>query len=255
MPDAPKSADPAGGAGAAVDRLVEVIAVLRARCPWMGALTHASLVQYLIEESYELVEALEALGGPAGAEAGTAGARTELLGELGDVLLQVVLHAQLQHEQGGFGLREVAEGLTAKMIRRNPHVFAADGSLVASGGGAGASAEEIARTWQTVKERERPDRASAFDGIPRHLPALARAASSLHRAGALGALPDPDDAAAPDGAASGAAGPHTEEELGDALFALVRGAASRGLDPERALRAAVRRFQDSVAGPAPGGAG
>uniref|UniRef100_UPI002600082E MazG nucleotide pyrophosphohydrolase domain-containing protein n=1 Tax=uncultured Arthrobacter sp. TaxID=114050 RepID=UPI002600082E len=180
MPDAPGSADPAGGAGAAVDRLVEVIAVLRARCPWMGALTHASLVQYLIEESYELVEALEA---PAGAEAGNPGARTELLGELGDVLLQVVLHAQLQHEQGSFGLREVAEGLTAKMIRRNPHVFAADGSLLAREGGAGASADEIARTWQTVKERERPDRASAFDGIPRHLPALARAASSLHRAG------------------------------------------------------------------------
>ncbi len=250
MPDAPGSAVPAGGAGAAVDRLVEVIAVLRARCPWMGALTHASLVQYLIEESYELVEALEALGGPAGAEPGNPGARTELLGELGDVLLQVVLHAQLQHEQGSFGLREVAEGLTAKMIRRNPHVFAADGSLLAVDDGAGASAEEIARTWQTVKERERPDRASAFDGIPRHLPALARAASSLHRAGAPGAEPAPDGAAA-----SAAAGPLTEEELGDALFALVRGAASRGLDPERALRAAVRRFQDSVAGSPPGGAG
>ncbi|RJU01918.1 nucleotide pyrophosphohydrolase [Arthrobacter frigidicola] len=213
----------------------------------MGALTHASLVQYLIEESYELVEALEALGGPAGAEAGNPEARTELLGELGDVLLQVVLHAQLQHEEGSFGLREVAEGLTAKMIRRNPHVFAADGSLLAREGGADASAEEIARTWQTVKERERPDRASAFDGIPRHLPALARAASSLHRAGTLGTPPAHDGAAA--------AAPLTEEELGDALFALVRGAASRGLDPERALRAAVRRFQDSVAGSPPGGAG
>ncbi len=251
MPDAPGSAVPAGGAGAAVDRRVEVIAVQRARCPGLGAHTHATLVQYLIEESYELVEALEALGGPAGGEAGNPVARTELLGELGDVLLQVVLHAQLQQEQGSFGLREVAEGLTAKMIRRNPHVFAADGSLLDPNGGAGASAEEIARTWQTVKERERPDRASAFDGIPRHLPALARAASSLHRAGTHGGAPAPDGAVAPEGAA----GPRTEEELGDALFALVRGAAPRGLDPERALRAAVRRFQDSVAGSPPGGAG
>ncbi|MHA7263647.1 MazG nucleotide pyrophosphohydrolase domain-containing protein [Arthrobacter sp. TMN-37] len=242
----PGPAAPAGGTGAAVERLVEVIAALRARCPWMGALTHASLVRYLIEESYELVDALEALERAGGTEPERGRTRAELRGELGDVLLQVVLHSQLQQEQGSFGLREVTEGLTAKMIRRNPHVFAADGSLLAApDGGQGASAEEIARTWQDVKDREGHGRSSPFDGIPRHLPALARAASTLRRAGAPTA----------DAASADAGGPLTEDELGEALFALVRGATSRGLDPERALRAAVQRFQDAAADPGPAGGG
>jgi XTP/dITP diphosphohydrolase len=239
----PDRTDGSSGAGAAVDRLVEVIAALRARCPWMGALTHTSLVQYLVEETYELVDALEALDGagnpaPGGAGRPGAGVEDDLRGELGDVLLQVVLHARLQQEQGRFGLREVAEGLTDKMVRRNPHVFRADGSLRASPDG-GAGTEEIVRTWQAVKQRESPGRSSPFDGIPRHLPALASAVQSLRRA----------DALAP--AAGSSAGParFTEESLGEALFALAREGASQGLDPEQALRAAVRRFQARSGGP------
>ncbi len=237
MPVCPEPASP-GGAGAAMDRLVEVIAALRAHCPWMGALTHASLVQYLIEECYELVDALEALDGPWGA-AGSQG--DDLRGELGDVLLQVVLHAQLQQEQGRFGLSEVAEGLSAKMIRRNPHVFRADGSLRSPSDG-GAGTEEIVRTWQAVKQRESPERASPFDGIPNHLPALAAAAQSLRRSDALAPAADAGSTPAPTGL--------TEEALGEALFDLARDGARQGLDPERALRAAVRRYQAGFTGTA-----
>jgi XTP/dITP diphosphohydrolase len=232
-----------GGAGAAVERLVEIIAALRTHCPWMGELTHASLVQYLIEESYELVDALEALDAAGAApESRRAGLENELRGELGDVLLQVVLHARLQQEQGSFGLREVAEGLSAKMIRRNPHVFRPDGSLQDLPGGAGT--EEILRTWQAVKQRESPGRSSPFEGIPRHLPALASAVQTLRRAGALDSGAGPAEAAEPPGPAE-----LTEEALGEALFALARDGAHRGLDPERALRAAVRRFQAGFTAP------
>lgn len=210
-----------GAAGHSVERLVQVIADLRAHCPWMGALTHTRLVEYLVEECYELVDAIEAVG----AQPPPAGSLDELRNELGDVLLQVVLHAQLQSERGGFGLTEVADGLTAKMIRRNPHVFRADGSLHKD---FPATVEEIVTTWHAVKRREKPDRATRYDGIPHHLPALALAAKTVQRAGA----------AEPAGPS-----PMSEEELGTRLFAVVRVAAGQGLDPERALRTAVRRFQ------------
>lgn len=117
----------------------------------MGALTHESLVQYLIEESYELVEAIE-----------DAHPAAELQGELGDVLLQVVLHARLAEEAGDFGFPEVARGLTEKMVRRNPHVFRADGSLQDS---FPATVAEIVDSWHRVKAEEKPAR-GRFEGIP-----------------------------------------------------------------------------------------
>ncbi|MBP2217831.1 MazG nucleotide pyrophosphohydrolase domain-containing protein [Arthrobacter sp. CAN_C5] len=222
-----------------LDRLVAVVAQLREHCPWMAQLTHSSLVEYLVEECYELVDALDELPGTPAADAPDADteapagntATTELRGELGDVLLQVVLHAQLQREQGHFGLDEVVTSLTDKMIRRNPHVFAADGSLRAS---FPATTDSIVETWHRVKRAEEPRREDPFHGIPRQLPALALAAKTLRRIPV--GLPEPI-------APLPGAAPRTETELGDLLLAVVQQSTAVGLDPELALRSAVLRLQ------------
>jgi len=205
---------------ASMDRLVEVIALLREHCPWMAALTHESLVKYLVEESYELVEAIEG------------GQNSEIRAELGDVLLQVVLHSRLAEEEGRFALADVAQGIAEKMVRRNPHVFRPDGSLQET---FPATVQEIEQTWHRVKGQENyQDRDSPYAGIPRALPALALAQKSLDRADHAGAVLPP----LPDGPV-----PRSEEELGEALFAAVVAARAAGLEAERALRAAVARFQ------------
>ncbi|WPU11321.1 MazG nucleotide pyrophosphohydrolase domain-containing protein [Pseudarthrobacter oxydans] len=192
----------------------------------MGALTHASLVEYLLEETFEVAETIEA-GVPAEKDFDV-----ELQGELGDVLLQVVLHARLAEERGAFTFDDVARGLGAKMVRRNPHVFRPDGSLQDS---FPATVEEIVQKWDAVKRAERPERQDPFEGIPLALPALARAQKSIDRAARAGVeLP----AQAPI--------PETEEELGELLLAVVRAAQANGFDAERALRGAVRNYQQHV---------
>ncbi|WP_318242124.1 MazG nucleotide pyrophosphohydrolase domain-containing protein [Arthrobacter gallicola] len=221
-----------GDLGQAFTRLAQVIALLRERCAWTAALTHESLLEYLLEESYEVIEAVEA--GHTGAEDAA-----ELSGELGDVLFQVLLHARLQEEAGNFSILDVVEGLTGKMIRRNPHVFHPDGTLAESTTGDPA---EIERAWDAAKKIEKPRRGSPFDGIPASLPALALAAKTQHRARRAGvAVPAAQTGT---GASSSAAVPvwDGEKELGDLLFETVRQATERGIDPEAALRAAVRRF-------------
>jgi XTP/dITP diphosphohydrolase len=237
---------------AAVDRLVEVVRLLREHCLWTAELTHASLVTYLIEESYELVEAIED-GAP----------EEELRGELADVLLQVVLHAEIARERGAFDLDAVAEALTAKMVRRNRHVFTPDGALQPS---FPTSVAEIIASWDAAKREEKsvdpgtprlvgPD---ALEGLPRHLPALALAQKALGRAERRRALDGAGRAEAPTSSSQGVtSGPEgvtsspqgvssaefgTEEELGDFLLETVRAARARGLDAERALRAAVGRL-------------
>ncbi|HSL38615.1 MAG TPA: MazG nucleotide pyrophosphohydrolase domain-containing protein [Arthrobacter sp.] len=207
----------------------------------MGALTHESLVEYLLEEAYEVAETIETAGGDA-----------ELKAELGDVLLQVVLHARLAQERGAFDLDDVARGLTAKMIRRNPHVFRPDGSLQES---FPATVEEIVQTWDAVKRSEQvlhsgaadigeparadPSRPAALGGVPAALPALARAQKLLDRAERAGlpAVTRPVDV------------PSSEEDLGELLFAIAAAARDRGLDAERALRGANRRFQEGPPAP------
>ncbi|MHA7191804.1 MazG nucleotide pyrophosphohydrolase domain-containing protein [Arthrobacter sp. MDT2-16] len=236
MPDASPGVPSRGAApGAAVERLVEVVDLLRRHCPWTAALDHVSLLEYLVEETYELYEAVDDV---ARAEGDPPRALLEdLRGELGDVLFQVVLHAQLQAEAGSFGLADVAAGLTAKLVRRNPHVFTPDGGLR---GFFPATVDEIVATWQAVKQRERPARTSPFEGIPHHLPALALAAKTLRRAG--------EPVGAEDGATDGPTHGAMEEELGKDLLALTRRALAAGVDPERALRRAVLDYQREAAG-------
>ncbi|WP_396019850.1 MazG nucleotide pyrophosphohydrolase domain-containing protein [Arthrobacter sp. ISL-95] len=212
--------------------LLGTIAALREHCPWMGALTHESLVEYLIEEAYEVVDSIEA-----------GAVDDELRGELGDVLLQVVLHARLAEERGSFDFAAVARGINAKMVRRNQHVFKADGSLQES---FPASVEEIIVKWDAAKRAEKPERKDPFEGIPPHLPALAAAQKSLDRAVRSGLDVDAQGALAAVGLS---AVPASEEALGELLLAVVAGAREQGLDAERALRAAVRSFQNTQAPP------
>jgi len=210
-----------------VAALVAAVASLREHCPWMGALTHASLVEYLLEEAFEVAETIE-----------TGSDEAELRGELGDVLLQVVLHARLAQERGSFGFDDVVQGLTAKLVRRNPHVFRPDGSLQDT---FPASVDEIVRKWDSIKRAEKPERGDPFEGIPQALPALARAQKSLDRAERAGVGIAGSEPAAGD-LVGGLA---TEDELGELLFSLVAAARTRDFDAERALRGAVRRYQAS----------
>ncbi|MBF4993094.1 nucleotide pyrophosphohydrolase [Arthrobacter gandavensis] len=209
--------------GREFSRLARVVAQLRERCPWTGALTHESLLEYLLEESYEVIEAVES--GHTRAEDAQ-----ELSGELGDLLFQVLLHARLQEETGSFSISDVVTGLTEKMIRRNPHVFRADGSLQDS---TTSDTADIERAWDAVKKTEK-HRSTPFEGIPAALPALALAAKTQERARRAG-LRVPESV-------SGLPDFESDEELGDILFETVRRAAERGLDPEAALRRAVRRY-------------
>ena len=129
--------------GPAVEALTDLIAQLRERCPWDREQTHASLVKYLVEESQEVVDALAALDAPGVDQAAAYG---ELEEELGDLFLQVLLHAHLASEHGHFDLAGVAERLHAKLVRRHPHVF---GDLVAE------TADEVNANWERIKAAER----------------------------------------------------------------------------------------------------
>lgn len=224
-------------------RLVGVVDALREHCPWTAALTPAALTTYLLEESHELIEAIETARDQ------------EIVGELGDILLQVVLHARLGEESSRFDLSDVASGLSEKLIRRSPHVFHADGSLQET---FPATVSQIEASWERVKATERaaakpvaqagttesPAPASSpassagpYAGIPATLPALSMAQKSVERAARAGLdLPTP--------AGSLANQSETEDELGRVLFDVVLAAQKRGLDAERALRIAVRKFQD-----------
>jgi len=194
-------------------RLLDLVAVMdRLRspegCPWDAEQTHESLVPYVIEETHELVEAIES------------GDRQHMVEELGDLLLQVVFHARLGLEDpdSPFGIDDVAAGIVEKLVRRHPHVFADHDADTSA---------EVAASWEQIKAVEKPHRTSPLDGIPQDLPALARATKAAARLSTAGRL----DLA--EAAASG-------DDLGSRLFALVLEARDNGQDPEAALRAAVR---------------
>ncbi len=183
--------------GAHVLDLVHVMDRLRRECPWTQQQTHEGLARFLLEETYETLETIED------------GDRDHLREELGDLLMQVVFHARIAAESAGWDLDDVADGITAKLVSRNPHVF---------GDAQVSSIEEIDANWEAIKaaqkQRTRPD-----DGVPRALPALAYADTVLGRLG------DPDV----DG-----------DDLGSRLLALVAEARATGVDPEGLLRSRVR---------------
>ncbi|MHB1473145.1 MAG: MazG family protein [Dermatophilaceae bacterium] len=202
-------------------RLLDLVAVMdRLRsldgCPWDAEQTHESLVPYLIEETHELVEAIES------------GDRTHMAEELGDVLLQVAFHARMaqEHPDSPFGIDDVAAGIVDKLVRRHPHVFA-DVDAEDGAQGDASTAEDVAASWEQIKADEKPHRSSPMDGIPDGLPALARADKVAARLTAAGRL---------DLAQSAAVG----DDLGSRLFALVLEARENGQDSEAALRTAVR---------------
>jgi XTP/dITP diphosphohydrolase len=186
--------------------LVEIMARLRAECGWKAAQTHRTLARHLLEETYETLEAIEA-GDP-----------EHLREELGDVLLQVYLHAAIAAQAGEFDMEDVARGLLEKMLRRNPHVF---------GDAHETDPARINDSWEALKAAEK-QRTGLLDGIPAELPALSRATKVLDRLERAGRPLPP-------------ARLGEEGDLGDRLLALVAEARESGVDPEQALRDAVRR--------------
>ncbi|MDQ0745496.1 XTP/dITP diphosphohydrolase [Clavibacter sp. B3I6] len=204
---------------AAVAELAASMGVLRAPdgCVWNRGMTHRSLVPYLLEESHELVEAIETDDVPGMRE------------ELADVLLQVVFHADIARTEGeGFGLADVARTATEKMVRRHPHVF---------GDERADTVEDVLRVWGAAKDREKAARTSVLDGIPTGLPSLALADKLLGRAERIGLL---------DGDAPPAIPVEDEDDLGRLLLAVVVSARSRGLDAERALRTTLRSLSEEI---------
>jgi tetrapyrrole methylase family protein / MazG family protein len=218
--------------------LVRIMARLRdpeGGCPWDLKQTHATLRRYVIEEAYEVVEAIDSDDPDA------------LADELGDLLLQVVFHAQLAREAGDFDESDVCAAIVGKLIRRHPHIF---GSVVAE------DADTVLTNWNAIKAREKGESdvpASALDSINRGLPALLLALETSKRAVKVGfewgdtdaVLAKVDEELAELRAELSAESPDTkrvESELGDLLFTLVNVARWTGIDPEDALRAQVARF-------------
>lgn len=199
-----------------LQRAVDVMDRLRSPggCPWDAAQTHESLTRYLLEEVYEVIEAIET------------GDRALLREELGDLLLQVLFHCRIEQESpvAPFGIDEVAADLVEKLVRRHPHVFA---NAIAG------SAAELNETWERQKVEEK-GRTSAVDGVPVNQPALALTAKLISRArrADLDVTLPADDAA--------------QAEVGTRLFAVVADAVAAGVDPEAALRAAARRYRNAV---------
>ncbi|MGY1550770.1 MazG family protein [Microbacterium sp. A588] len=198
----------------------ETMRAVRERCAWSQQITHRDLVPYLIEESHEVIDAVEN------------GTRADLREELGDLLWQVLFHAAIaaQDPDDPFDIDDVADTLTEKMVRRHPHVFA---DAVAN------TPEEVLVHWNAAKAAEKRSRLSVLDGVPRGMPALALAQKIAGRAAAV--LPAPGPAGA-----SKAARPASEAELGDALLVLVNQARDNGWDAERALRERLRVLEDEV---------
>ncbi|MHB8148159.1 MAG: nucleoside triphosphate pyrophosphohydrolase [Vulcanimicrobiaceae bacterium] len=215
------------------DDLIEIMARLRMGCPWDREQTHRTLVPYLIEETYEVVEAIENDDA------------SELCEELGDLLLQIVFHAQLGSETGAFTVADVIDALSNKMVRRHPHVF---GTAVI------ADVDSQWRSWERLKSQEETGRkrASRLEGIPKHLGALQRGQRMQEKAarvgfdwpnigGVLDKLHEEltelaqarraknDDA-------------HVREELGDVLFTIVNLSRALGIDAEAAMREANEKF-------------
>lgn len=219
--------------GGAFDRLVRIMKRLRGEggCPWDREQTLESLRGYLIEETYEVLDALDH------------GSVDDHLEELGDLLLQIVFQSEIRREEQAFDAAMVANAICDKLVRRHPHVF--------EDAEAGSSDEVVSR-WEAIKASEKSGRRSRLDGVPRALPALARAARVTEKAARVGF--DWPDISGPrrkideelselDEAARSGHPDDVEAELGDVLFAAVNYARHAGIAAEDALRRSVDRFE------------
>ncbi len=220
-------------------RLDELVRTLRERCPWDREQTHASLTAHLIEETYEVLDAIaEVTAADAGAAHSLDDAVSHLEEELGDVLFQVVFHSRLAAEQGWFTLADVAAGVHDKLVGRHPHVF---GDVTATTPGA------VMANWEAIKAAEK-GRTSVTDGMPTALPSLLLAAKMQRKARAVG-LTEPTITERRDLLSrlvdELAANP-TGQGVGDVLYALVGLAGDLGVDAEEALRASALAVRDRI---------
>ncbi|HPU84308.1 MAG TPA: nucleoside triphosphate pyrophosphohydrolase [Candidatus Latescibacteria bacterium] len=217
-----------------LEELIEVMARLRAPggCPWDREQTHESLIPYLVEETYEAVEAIEHKD------------FDELKKELGDVLLQVIFHARLAEEAGRWNIHDVAAATVAKLKHRHPHVF---GNVSAD------TPEQVLANWEQIKQRERAgsEKESVLDGVPSHLPALRKAKRVQEKVARVGFDWERTEQVVEKveeefqefrEACRKKDRVKTEEELGDVLFALVNLARFLDTDPEDSLRKTVDKF-------------
>jgi len=233
-------------AGTRFDRLVEIMRALRAPagCPWDREQTHASLRPFVLEETYEVLDAIES-GDPA-----------KLREELGDFLYEAVFLAQISEEAGDFSIGDAVQAISDKLVRRHPHVFARD-----TADGAPLTAAQVVEKWETLKARERAsgERTGAaakttLSGVPKTLPSLLRAYEISARAAAIGfdwaraadviAKIEEEVAEVRHEVESGATGDlsRAEEEMGDLLFAIANLSRKLGIEPEAALRRANDKF-------------
>lgn len=201
----------------ALRQAAETMKAVRARCVWTQRIDHRDLVPYLVEESAEVIDAVES------------GTRADLREELGDLLWQVLFHAEIAAGDADdpFDIDDVARGLTEKMVRRHPHVFA---------GAVASTPEEVLVHWNAAKAAEKHDRTSVLDGVSAHMPSLALAQKVIGKAAQVGVRAPTHHLADPE----------SEAELGDALLALVQFARARGWDAERALRERLRALRADV---------
>jgi len=209
-----------------IDELIQTARQLRAPggCPWDAEQTHESLVQYLLEETYELIDAIETKDAAAIRE------------ELGDVLYQVVFHSDLAASGSlgqKFDIQDVAAQMEAKMISRHPHVF---GDAATKEQFKAETGDDVMVNWDDQKKREKPERESVLDGIPKSMPALALANKVLGKADKMGLLDEENGPLAID----------SEEQLGTLLLTIVTIARAAGFDSERALRTAVRDLMSDI---------
>jgi tetrapyrrole methylase family protein / MazG family protein len=212
-------------------RVAETIARLRRECPWDKQQTHQTLVRHMLEETYEAMEALEGLGDSP--EEATAAQVHHAAEELGDLLCQVVFHANIAREEGLFDLADVARILSDKLIRRHPHVF---------GDGKAETADDVIQSWEEIKRTEKA-RQHILEGIPAAMPSLARAAAVERKLKTLGlgfnqakpptSTDDPDN--------------QSDHAPGQVLLQLARRLASKGIDPEAELRRSLNELMDRVA--------
>jgi tetrapyrrole methylase family protein / MazG family protein len=240
--------------GAEYLRFHELTRTLREQCPWDIEQTHQSLIPHLIEETYEVVDAIGGLNSddPATDE--------HLIEELGDLLYQIEFHARIAEEQGRFTIADVARGIHDKLVRRHPHVFPPEPHSLAGGESVGTEnllhnptdSAGVLANWEEIKKLEK-GRTSIFEGIPAGLPALAYARKLQSKASKMGFdWPDrhgplakiAEETAEVEAAVSAGDSEGVTDELGDLLFSVVNLARHLDVEPESALRSAANRFRE-----------